>query len=280
MKRAFLLAYPAGHSLSPAMHNAAFEALRIDAAYQALEVAPALLPEAVALLRQADCYGANVTIPHKLAVIPCLDLLTDDAKAIGAVNTIVNQDGRLLGHNTDAAGFLRALREDGGFQPAGKDALLLGAGGAARAVAYALLKAGAARLDVYNRSEGKARALAQNFATLGEMQALEPGDLAARVLACGLLVNATSVGMRRGGFDPDESPLPAGVLPEKGFVCDLVYRPARTRLLREAESVGLRTQNGLPMLAYQGAEALERWTGRVAPVAVMIAAAQDALAQA
>ena len=277
MKRAYLLAYPAGHSLSPAMHNAAFAALGIGARYEALEVPPEALPDAVAVLVREDCYGANVTVPHKLAVIPHLDALAADASAVGAVNTVVRQKGRLVGHNTDVSGFLRALREDGSFEPAGCEALVLGAGGAARAVVYALLGAGA-RVAVFNRSPERGRALAQDFAHLGEVGALEPQELAERVSGCALLVNASSAGMARGGLDPGESPLPPGLLPERGFVCDLVYRPARTRLLREAEAAGLRTQNGLPMLVYQGAAALEAWTGQTAPLERMRAAAHAALA--
>lgn len=279
MKRAYLLAHPAGHSISPAMQGAAFAALGIHARYEALDVPPEALPDEVARLRVPACYGANVTVPHKLAVIPLLDALTPEAAAIGAVNTVVQRGGQLIGHNTDASGFLRALRENAGFEPAGALACVLGAGGAARAVVYALLKVGA-RVAVYNRSPEKARSLAQQFAASGSVTALEPDDLAKRVLACDLLVNATSVGMRRGERDPDESPLPPGVLPRRAFVCDIVYRPPFSRLLRDAQGAGLSTQNGLPMLVYQGAEALERWTGQDAPIAVMLAAAHSALQRA
>ncbi len=276
MKRAFLLAYPAGHSLSPAMHNAAFAHLGLAARYEALEVRPEALALVAATLRSDEVLGANVTIPHKEAVIPFLDGVDETAARIGAVNTVVNRGGRLTGYNTDAPGFGRALAE-AGLALQGRRALLLGAGGSARAVAYALLRAGVSCLGVYNRSAERAEALAGDFAALGPVHALEAGALEGAVLAADLLINTTAVGMVRASRDPDASPLPPGVLPERGFVCDLVYRPAKTRLLREAEEAGLRTQNGLPMLVYQGAEAFGRWTGREPPVAVMMAAALTAL---
>lgn len=272
MKRAFLLAYPAGHSLSPAMHNAAFAQLGILARYEALEVAPDALAAAVAELRRPEVYGANVTIPHKVAVMSLLDELSEEARRIGAVNTIVNRDGRLTGCNTDAAGFLRALREDGGFEPAGVSAVVLGAGGAARAVAYALLRAGVSRLALYNRTPSAARALAASLEREAKVEVLEPSALPEAVRASQLLVNATSVGMAQPGEASARSPLEPRLLPREGFVCDLVYRPAQTRLLREAAAAGLRVQNGVPMLVYQGAEAFGHWTGQAAPVQVMRAA--------
>lgn len=276
-RRAVLLAWPAGHSLSPAMHDAAFRELGIAARYEAREVPPEGLAAAVAELRAPEVLGANVTVPHKEAVLALLDGLEPEAAAIGAVNTIVRADGGLRGANTDGAGFLRALREDAGFDPAGAVVLLLGAGGAARAVAHALLGAGAARVGLHNRTPERAAALAAAFAERGELRVLGPEELAEGLERADLLVNTTSVGMARGGRDPDVSPLPAGLLPRRALVVDLVYRPARTRLLRETEAAGLPTQNGLPMLVYQGAEAFERWTGRAAPVAVMRAAAEAAL---
>lgn len=277
MKRAFLLAHPAGHSISPAIHNAAFQHLDIDANYQALDVAPDRLAEVVERLRQADCLGANVTIPHKLAVMPLLDELSHAAEAIGAVNTIINQDGSLLGHNTDASGFLRALTEDAGLELQHKTALMLGAGGAARAVAYALLDAGVARLWVYNRSQEKAAALADAFAAQGKIQQLEQEGFEQVLKSCDLLINTTSVGMMHGGIDPHVSPLPEGLLPKKGFVCDIIYRPEQTRLLLGAKACGLLTQNGLPMLIYQAADAFSCWTGVAAPIDQMREAALKAL---
>jgi shikimate dehydrogenase len=274
MKRAYLLAHPAAHSLSPVMHNAAFAHLGLDARYEALDVPPERLADTVASLRDEAVYGANVTVPHKLAVMPLLDELSEAARTIGAVNVIVNASGRLAGHNTDASGFLVALEAEG-FDVRGKRALILGAGGAARAVAYALLKAGS-RVGVFNRSEAKAAALAEAFASWGEIELVDEVALPARVREAELLINATSVGMDKGGMD-HRSPLPAGVLPERALVCDLIYRPPKTRLLRDAEAAGLKVQNGLPMLLYQGAEAFSLWTGRDAPVEVMREALRRAL---
>ena len=278
MKRVLLLAHPAGHSLSPAMHNAAFKHLGLEAIYEAHDVPPAALAERVSSLREKTILGANVTVPHKQAVVPLLDALNAAAVAIGAVNTIVKDDGQLVGHNTDAAGFLRALQE-ANFEPRNKRVVVLGAGGAARAVVYALLTAGVAELGVYNRTpERAADALVDAFAHLGGVEVLEPNTLNAQVRGADGLINTTSVGMARGGHDPDTSPLPGTGLPYQGFVCDIVYRPSKTRLLKDAEAAGLRTQNGLPMLIHQGAEAFRLWTGRDAPVEIMRRAALDALA--
>ncbi|ADI13646.1 shikimate dehydrogenase [Truepera radiovictrix] len=275
MKRAFLLAGSASYTLSPAMHNAAFRALGARAHYEALALAAAELPEAVARLRDPGCLGANVTIPHKLAVVPLLDTLSEAARATGAVNTIVNRGGALEGHNTDAAGFMRALKEDGGYDPAGQEVVLLGAGGSARAVAYALLRSGVARLAVYNRTLERAHALARALGPYGELEVLSPAQLKGRVRSAALLVNTTSVGLS--GVQEGASPLPEDALP-RAMVCDIIYRPPQTTLLKRASAAGLAVQNGLPMLVYQGAEALTLWTGLPAPVAVMRAAAEAALA--
>lgn len=274
--KVFLLAHPAGHSVSPAMHNAAFKAGRLEAHYEAWDVAPDALGAAVESLRKEGVYGANVTIPHKLAVLPLMDSLSDAAKHIGAVNTVVNRGGKLHGHNTDAAGFLQALKEDG-FFPAGKRVIMLGAGGAARAVAYALLSEGVSALRVYNRTEAKAAALARDFSSSGPISVLAKSDLSDQVKEADLIVNTTSVGMAKKGIDPKSSPLDKNVLPARGFVSDLVYRPTTTQLMRDAVAVGLSVQNGLPMLVYQGAESFECWTGQYPPVKVMLEAAKAAL---
>lgn len=279
MKRAYLLAHPAGHSLSPAMHNAAFTKLGLNACYEALDVTSDELLEVMTRLREAECYGANVTVPHKLTVLPFMDELTDAAKAIGAVNTTLNRDGRLVGDNTDAAGFLRALLEDADLEPRGRRALLLGAGGAGRAVAYALLNAGVGRLQLFNRTQEKAEALRLEFSDYGESETVDFRGLETAVRGADLLINTTSVGLEHEGIDPDLSPLPPGLLPHQGLVCDLIYRPEKTRLLRDAAGEGLKVQNGIPMLVYQGAAAFSAWTGRDAPVEVMMDAVQDALRQ-
>ncbi len=272
-RRVLLFAHPAGHSLSPAMHNAAFRELGLDAHYRALDVAPEGLADAVAALRAPDVAGANVTIPHKQAVIPWLDGLTDAARAVGAVNTITPTGHGLVGDNTDVEGFLRALAELG-LDPRGVSCLVLGAGGAARAVAVGLLRAGA-RLSLYNRTVARAERLAAELVDEGEVRVVRGGELAASVRDTRLLVHATPAGME--GATEAVDPLPHGVLPREGAVVDLVYRPPETRLLARARRAGLVTLNGLPMLVHQGALSFERWFERPAPVAVMRRAAETAL---
>jgi shikimate dehydrogenase len=276
MKRAYLLAHPAGHSLSPAMHNAAFKYLSIAGRYEAVDVTHEHLAELVQGLRENDVYGANVTIPHKVAVMPMMDRLSKAAKTIGAVNTIVNNNGELVGHNTDAAGFLQGLEDEKVFLRK-KVAVMLGAGGAARAIAYALLNSGVAKLWIYNRTPERAAELVKEFAKVGSAAVLKHEELPFIIRQAEILVNTTSVGMEHGGVVPDESPLPEGFLPKQGFVCDIVYRPARTRLLEDAKEASLKTQNGLPMLVYQGAEAFRLWTGQEAPAQVMMEAAKNVL---
>ena len=276
MKRVELFAYPAWHSLSPAMHNAAFESLGLDARYFAREVPPEELPAAVGALRGPDCWGANLTIPHKEAVLPLLDDLSAEARAVGSVNTIVRQGERLVGHSTDISGFLKALAELR-VDLAGRRVLLLGSGGAGRAVAYALLLSGVGELVLWNRTRERAERLRDDFAGLGEIRVVGSEELAECGPRSQLVVNSTSVGMMREGVRTDETPLAARHLPNEGAVVDLVYRPAETRLLREARQAGLETQNGLPMLVYQGAESFSLWTGHDAPVELMRAEAKRML---
>lgn len=284
MRRALLLAHPAGHSLSPVMQQAAFDALGLDARYEAVDVPPERLTEAVRSLRGAGVLGANVTVPHKQAIAPLLDGLGEDARAIGAVNTVLVQGERLLGENTDAVGFERALAE-AAVSPRGARVLLLGAGGAARAVAWALRRAGAEELLVWNRTPQRAEALAQQIGSQGRTSGAAAA-LRARAVArpeqaaggCDWVVNTTSLGMVRSGGEPEESPLPEGPWRGVAVAVDIVYRPRRTRFLRDAADQGVRTVEGVGMLLHQGAVALERWTGREAPVEVMREALEGALA--
>lgn len=265
-----VLGYPVAHSLSPAMHNAALRALKLPGIYVPFAVPPHQLAAAVRGLAALGCGGANCTIPHKEAVLPLVDELTEDARAIGAVNTLRFQQGRITGHNTDAAGFLGALRA-AGFEPAGRRALVLGAGGSARAVVVALVRAGAAVL-LANRTAARATELAARFgpqAPGGEIPVVpwEADRLEKAARSADLLVNTTSLGMH-----PHEAGCPP--VPEEGlhsglFVYDLIYNPLETELLRRARARGARGTHGAGMLAHQGALALEYWTGRPAPVALM-----------
>jgi shikimate dehydrogenase len=277
-----VIGYPLAHSISPEFQQPAFDHLGLAVTYRAYEVPPNELPAFVARLRGGQWVGINVTIPHKQAVFQVVDEMTEEARQIGAVNTVICRDGRLLGDNTDAAGFLRALAESG-FEIAGKQAVMLGAGGAAKAVAVGLLRAGARHLAIANRTVGRAEALATTLAAHFSSERvsalpLEPGALAEPLRAAALVVNTTSVGMAHGPA-PDASPLPAPLLGSHLLVYDLVYNPARTRLLAEAAAAGARTVEGLPMLVYQGAASFERWTGQPAPVSIMMEAGRKALAQ-
>lgn len=269
--RVELLGHPVGHSLSPAMQDAAFEALGLTARYVPRDVGPEALPDAVAALRADDVLGANVTVPHKEAMVPLLDALDAEARALGAVNTVVREGDRLRGGNTDAVGFARSLRE-AGVRVDGARVLLLGAGGAARAVAWALLQGGAAELRLWNRTAARAEALRAVLAD-ARVRVAE----GAAVGEADLVVNATSVGMARGGVDPDASPLPGPWPARAGVAVDIVYRPRETRFLREARAAGWRGVDGLGMLLHQGAASFEAWTGREAPVASMRAALEAAL---
>lgn len=268
---AFLLGYPVSHSASPAMHRAAFAAAGVNGAYLPWAVAPAHLPAAVEGLRSMEnLLGANVTVPHKEAVVPLLDDLTPEAEAIGAVNTVIPRSGRLVGDNTDGAGFLAALQEELGCRPEGLTAAVLGAGGAARAVAAALARRGVRRVVVVNRTASRAEALAAHLTARCPgcdiaVQTLHSSWQASQVPEIRLLVNTTSVGLHPGDpplFDYDS-------LPAEVVVADLIYRPAETPLLRAARRRGCRAANGLGMLVHQGALAFECWTGVPAPVQAM-----------
>ncbi len=275
-----IIGFPIGHSISPVFQQAALDHLGLDAAYRAWEVEPEAVAEFVQGLRRPDVLGINVTVPHKEAVIPHLDEVDDWATAAGAVNTIVNRQGRLTGHNTDGSGFLRALREAGGFDPKGRRVLVLGAGGAARGIVLALIREGTDQLTIANRTLERAQRLCRMAQENGlEARAIgfQAGPLGAAAASAELIVNCTTMGMSHG---PDEtgSPLSADQIPSTAVVNDLVYNPLETPLLREAAKAGASTLGGIHMLVYQGAASFEMWTGREAPVAVMLEAATRAMA--
>ena len=279
-KRIYLIGHPVGHSVSPAFQQAALDHHAIDARYEAMDVPESAVQEAVGSLRNADVLGANVTVPHKEAVMPFLDEIPEEARLIGAVNTIENRGGRLVGHNTDARGFLASLREEAHFDPRGKAVLVLGAGGSAKAVTVALAGEGVERIVVANRTPERAEALAESIRPLGvraEAVPLCEDSLREAAARSRLIVNCTSLGMA-GGPGEAETPLSADVIPPHALVCDLVYNPRVTPLLRATEEAGAQAQGGLPMLVYQGAAAFEIWTGAEAPVRVMFKAAEEALA--
>ena len=275
-----IIGYPIGHSISPVFQQAALDHLGIDAAYEAFEVAPDQVGKFLRDLRRPEVLGINVTVPHKETVIPYLDEVDDWATSAGAVNTIVNRDGRLTGHNTDGSGFLRALQEAGGFTPEGKRVLILGAGGAARGVVLALVRANVSGLTIANRTMERGQRLAELAVTQGvDSRAITLGgdELTAAAGSAALVVNCTTIGMSHG---PDEagSLLSREEIPASALVNDLVYNPLETPLLRAAHQAGAATLGGIHMLVYQGAASFEMWTGREAPVAVMLEAASSAMA--
>jgi len=259
---------PIEHTMSPVMHNAAFRELGIDYVYLPFHVRQEELGKAVDGVRALNIRGLNVTIPHKVAIIPFLDKLDPLAKKIGAINTIVHEEGVLTGYNTDATGFLQALLEQG-VKPEGKTVVILGAGGASRAISFILAERDA-NLVILNRGLGRAEDLAHRIARVfgKEVKArqLSEGNLAKVLVRADILVNTTSVGMSP---DIDETPVPARLLNPSLVVFDIVYNPIQTRLLKEAEAAGAQTINGLEMLAWQGALAFEKWTGQKAPLDLM-----------
>ena len=260
-----LLGYPIEHSVSPAMHNAAFAHLGLDWAYLPLPLLPDRLGEALRGLLALGFRGANLTIPHKEQALAYLDDITSEARALGAVNTITIEDYKLVGHNTDADGFLAALTEAGGQH---QRAVVLGAGGAARAVVQALRKIGVS-VTVANRTLERALRLPVDVC------ALDAPSLGAVLKQADLLVNATPVGTWPA---VEASPLPEGLtLSPDLTVFDLVYNPLETRLLQQARLSGAQTINGLGMLVYQGAAALRLWTGIAPPLEVMRQAAMQNL---
>ena len=261
---------PIEHTMSPVMQNAAFRDKGVDYLYLPFRVKSEELGKAVDGMRALNIKGLNVTIPHKVAVIQFLDELDPLARMIGAVNTIVNDDGVLKGYNTDATGFLQTLLE-GGIDPGGKSVVILGAGGASRAISFILAERGA-NLVILNRplELDWAKELAGNISQIftKEVEALELNEKnLARVLAePDILVNATSVGMTP---DTNETPVPRNLLKPGLVVFDIVYNPIKTRLVREAEEAGAKTVSGLDMLVWQGALAFEKWTGFKAPLELM-----------
>ena len=274
-----IIGHPIGHSISPRFQQAGLDHLAVGHRYLPYDVRPDLIADFVASLRGESALGINVTVPHKEAVMPFLDEIDEWAAEAGAVNTIVNRAGRLVGYNTDGYGFLRALRESAGLDPAGKRALILGAGGSARGVVQALLRAGVAELVIANRTLERAEALAELAANRGvpaqpvQLDALQTGNAPE---GTELIVNCTSLGMRHGP-DEDAAPLPASQIPASALVYDLVYNPMLTPLIREAQTAGAPTLGGISMLVYQGAASFELWLERPAPVSVMMDAAMSAM---
>ena len=268
---------PIGHTLSPAIQNAAIKEAGLDMVYLPFHVTPDSLQKAVEAIRALGLAGVNVTIPHKEKILPLLDEISEEAARIGAVNTVVNREGRLTGHNTDGRGYVRSLSEEAGFDLKGKRIALLGAGGAARGILSSILEAGALEVTVVNRTVERAATLAGEFseffpASSVKAVALEKAALAPVIENTDLLINSTSVGM--GGKVPF-NPLVLSLdrLPKGALVSDIVYRPLDTALLKSARRSGHAVHKGLGMLIYQGAIGFELWTGKEARTEAMWKAA-------
>jgi shikimate dehydrogenase len=255
------------HSISPAMQQPALDALGIDAIYERWHTPLAELPARIASLRAPDVMGANVTVPHKLAVMPMLDEISDLARRAGAVNTIINRDGRLSGDNTDVYGFATSLLS-AAPDAAKRRALILGAGGASRAVLLALVQIGSPSIAIHNRNPERAVQLIIEL-RFENAHAIDDDALADALAASTIVVNTTSLGWHAGETPLTEQQIARS--PQNALIVDLTYRD--TDLLLSARSRGLATLDGLPMLVHQGARALELWTSRVAPVEIMMRAA-------
>jgi len=271
-----VLGFPVAENPTCVMQEAAFAALGLQWRYLTIEVKPEALPDAIRGVRALGMKGVNLTIPHKVAVLPLLDEISRDAAMIGAVNTVRREGDRLIGENTDGKGFLRGVREEAGIDPEGKRIVVLGAGGAARAIAIELALAGAGRITICNRSVERGKALCDDLKQRTKADAhfeLWRSTYSVRP-EVDILVNATSIGLF-----PDTKAMPDVDLKNaRGdlLVCDVVPNPPETRFIKMARALGLKILTGLPMLVYQGAIGFEMWTGRKAPEAAMMAALEKA----
>jgi shikimate dehydrogenase len=285
-----LIGYPIKHSISPYFQQAALDYYQLDIHYEAWETGPAQLQDIVNDLRRPQNLGANVTVPYKEAVLPLLDGVDDLASSIGAVNTIVKKDNRLLGFNTDAYGFIEALDKEGHFDPKGKRVVILGAGGVARAVGSTLVQREVASLAITDGIFERARALVENLVRYIKGDSPISRDLEPDVTAfqwqslssvktldnCDLIVHCTPIGMKHSPQE-GQSPLTLEMIPRGVLVYDLVYNPWLTPLLRLAQEAGANILSGLPMLVYQGAASFKLWTGKKAPVDLMFNKAKEIL---
>ncbi len=273
-----ILGNPIAHSLSPAMHNAAFKHLKLPYTYSKIKIASAQLKAFFKKLKHSNFQGLNITVPHKEAILPFIDSLSPPAKLIGAVNTLLIQDGQIQGYNTDGQGYVESLKKEKRWNPRNKKIVILGAGGAARAILVALCLAGAKKISIANRNALKAARFAQEFQkkfkkTKINSLPLQKENLRKVFEETELLLNTTSGGMHGNKLPP----LPLETLPKNCLVSDIVYRPPLTPLLKKAKRLKLKTHAGLGMLLYQGALSFELWTGKKAPLKIMRRALKKAL---
>lgn len=282
-----LIGYPLKHSISPYFQQAALDYCQLDIRYEKWETRPEELESAIKKLREPENIGANVTVPYKEAILPLLDEVDNTASLIGAANTIVKKDDKLLGFNTDAHGFIEALYKEGHFEPEGKRAVVLGAGGAARAVSFALVQNKISSLTVINRGLERAKTLVSSLRSYVEhslpdwrvdLSVLPWQSLSSPQLFnhCHLIVNCTTIGTKYSSQE-GQSPLSIEVIPRDILVYDLVYNPCPTPLLQLAQKAGANILGGLAMLVYQGAASFELWIGKKAPVDIMFKRAREML---
>ena len=285
-----LIGYPLKHSISPFFQQAALDHYQFDIRYESWETSPEELELIVAKLREPQNLGANVTTPYKETVLPLLDEVDDLVSSIGAVNTIVKRDNKLLGFNTDAYGFIQALDKEGNFDPRDKQVVILGAGGVARAVSFALVQNKASLLFIANRTLERAETLADNLKRYIRDSSRRSGGLKTEIAAlpwqsltsrgtfdhCHLIVNCTTMGMKHSSQE-GQSPLSIEVIPRGILVYDLLYNPSPTPLLQVAQRAGANILGGLAMLIYQGAFSFELWTERKAPLDIMFSKAREIL---
>ena len=287
MKTYGLIGYPVKHSLSPAMHNAAFKKLKIGARYMLFEKSQEELAPFIAQLKLTRVSGFNVTVPYKETVMPLLDEVDEQARQIGAVNTVVNKDGRFIGYNTDTFGFITSLKSDLKCPPRGKNVFVIGAGGAARAIGFALAREKAREIRFYDILSERAKKLSQDIIktvdavggggnteiTFVHNMPLNRRKIFSGIKDADILVNASTCGMKTG----DPMPIDPALLPKGIVVYDIIYNPSPTKFIEAVKARGMQAVNGLGMLLYQGAAAFELWTGKAAPIEVMRGALEEGL---
>ncbi|MDP4083436.1 MAG: shikimate dehydrogenase [Bacillota bacterium] len=263
MKKLFaVIGDPIGHSMSPFMHNDLFSFYKMDAYYHPFQVKLENLEAAVKGFKAIDVAGLNVTVPHKSSIIPFLDGIDELAREIGAVNTVVNEDGKLVGYNTDGPGFLEGIKLYVSSLN-NKNVLIIGAGGAARAIYFTFLKNGPESVDVCNRTFEKAQKLVEESRTSVSTKAFSLEEASQRLPEYDIIVQTTAIGMYPNVFD---QPLSPSNVKKDALVCDIIYNPLDTKFLIVAKKNGAKVQNGIDMFVYQGALAFEKWTGQLPDV--------------
>lgn len=250
-----LIGHPVGHSLSPQMHNRMFKALNIDYRYVAFDVEESNLEDAIKGIKALNIRGANITIPHKVNVMKYLDIISSEAKAIGAVNTIVNQNGTLIGHNTDGEGYVRSLIEETKIDLTDKGVIILGAGGAAKAISYTLGNYPLKEIIICNRNREKSMKIKNNLEI--DALAIDYDEIIHFIKKADIIINTTSVGMTP---NLNQSLIKKEWIQSHQVVSDIVYNPLETKLLKDASSRGATVHSGLGMFIYQGVFAFEKWT--------------------